>query len=90
MMKWKQLRTGDRVRLIELPHADLEAYKSGSKYLQETLDVIQRMIDSGKVLTVEQVDEYGHPWVGISFVNDHGETEEHTLTITDDKSWIPA
>jgi len=90
MMKWKQLRAGDRVRLIELPQADLEAYKSGSKYLQETLDVIQRMIDSGKVLTVEQVDEYGHPWVGISFVNDLGETEEHMLTITDDDSWIPA
>lgn len=76
---WRELQVGDRVRIVRLP-TELTLYPD-----EELEAVYQALIDVGTVLIIEQIDEYGKPWVGW----DEGEGKEwhrQWLALNDD-SW---
>ena len=55
-----------------------------------TADTIERIIRQDPIVTVSRIDKYGLPWFDYDLVCDGGRTEEHSLAISDDDSWVYA
>jgi hypothetical protein len=89
--KWRQLRVGDRVRLLRVPESDLrqrvEELRDGAEMARWTANTLERIMAADPVVTIDEVDEYGAPWFHCQLVADDGAIEHHGLTITDDDSW---
>lgn len=80
----KTLSVGDVIRVTAVPKSDILAYKSGSDYLKETIEVLTWMV--GKNFEIYQVDEFGKPWVQVvGYPEQYG--GEHTMAIFDSESW---
>lgn len=95
MPDYKDLKLGDRIRLIRIPALDMEQHKrecrSGDRTAPgfSTMRVLQYLIDRKKICIIDEIDEFGHPWFSCSLRNEvgHGAIEWHFLNIVDDISW---
>ena len=68
------VRVGDRVRLVQLSGDWLENLPSEEK------GDVHSMI--GEVFEVEEVDEYGHPWIRKSWHNSaEGKCHSHSIAL---------
>ena len=80
---WKSLRVGDRVRIVRIPGG---ADGPGCVYPAETRALHQRLIASARSVPVDNIDEYGTPWISCSFKHEDGKWHHHLLAMNDD-SW---
>lgn len=84
------LRAGDRIRLLTVPQCDLEQRKreiaAGNVDRDATATVIERIIDTDPIVTIERLDELGAAWFEVEFAEPDG-IHYHSLTILDDESW---
>jgi hypothetical protein len=79
---WRELRVGDRIRIVRLPGEDLLGY---TLHL-ETKDLYERLIAMRKVLRIYEIDKDGLPWIKCRVKADGGGWEYHYLAVNDD-SW---
>ena len=91
MPNWRELRVGDRVRLLCVPARDLDQrereIREGIEMPGWTADTIERILAQQPVTRIEYIDDYGHPWFEVALRGEDGTTEIHSLNITDDHSW---
>jgi hypothetical protein len=89
--RWRELRVGDRVRLLCVPEADLlqreRELRDGAEMAGLTADTLERIIAIDPVVMIDDVDEFGMPWFHCELVAADGVIEYHGLGITDDDSW---
>jgi hypothetical protein len=80
---WRELRVGDRVRIVQLPsYANLP----GRTFHSETRELYERLIARRRSLRIYEVDADGLPWINCRFKLDDGTWEHHYLALNDD-SW---
>ena len=86
---WKNLKIGDAIRVVAVPEGDQWHYDtSGSTF---TIRVLWRLIKKKSVVRISHIDkETGYPWFAYRFRNGRGKMEHHTLTITENESWVHA
>ncbi len=77
------LRPGDRVRIVSVPGADLQALASGATHLEGTVRVLQWMV--GREYAVAWIDEDGKPWLVVDYPDPEG--GQHSVALTDALSW---
>ena len=53
-----------------------------------TADAIERILQQDPVVTIDRIDEYGQPWFNYNLIGPSGAIEEHTLTFTEEGTWI--
>jgi hypothetical protein len=56
---WRALRVGDRVRIVRLP-GDFD--RPGYHVTEETVAAYCSLVETGRVLTIAEIDEFGRPW----------------------------
>lgn len=83
----KELCVGDRIRIVDIPGGDIDAFETGSEYLADTIRVLQWMV--GKSFVIAEVDEYHKAWFRVPTPTDGGDVEEHYVAIMegDMDSW---
>jgi hypothetical protein len=90
MPNHKELKVGDRIRLLCVPEADLRQrereLREGVEMPGWTADTIERIIASNPVVTISIIDEHW-PWFVVELQADDGTGEEHSLAVMDDESW---
>jgi hypothetical protein len=90
----RELKAGDRVRLLHVPPGCLarrdRERREGVEDAGWTADTIERILRQDPNVTVDRVDAYGHPWFNYNLAGDDGTAEEHTLAITVDGWWTLA
>ena len=79
---WRNLQIGDRVRFVRLREGWMH---------EETRVVYEALIATGIVLTVEEIDNFGHPWtesfeIAVTGTITTGSGIGHTLALNDE-SW---
>ena len=74
---WRQLRVGDRVRLVEIP---LNFLDWPALHL-ETKQAYRHLLARRKPVTVYQIDEYGLPWVQFRFRGKNGRMRYDYLAV---------
>ena len=91
--RWRQLRPGDRVRLLRVPEPDLrkreQELRDGTEMAGWTADTLERILKINPIVTIDCVDEFGAPWFEYQLTAADGEIEYHSIAITDDDSWEP-
>jgi hypothetical protein len=91
--RWRDLRPGDRVRLLRVPEADLQQrereLRDGTYEPGWTAVTLERILQQDPVVTIDRVDEYGAPWFDYELVAADGEIEYHAIAIVEDESWQP-
>jgi hypothetical protein len=65
--RWRQLRVGDRVRLVCVPESDLRQreleLRDGVEMPGWTADTLERILALDPVVTIANFDEYEAPWL---------------------------
>jgi hypothetical protein len=87
----RNLRVGDRIRILCVPEADLkqrdDEIARGAEMAGHTADTIEQIIATNPVVQIWQIDEFGYPWYEVTLITDDGEADEHTLMVYDDGTW---
>jgi hypothetical protein len=90
MPNHKQLKIGDRIRLLRVPEADLKQRererREGAEQAGWTADTLERIIASNPVVTISIVDE-DWSWFVAEVTRDDGTVEEHSLAVNEDEFW---
>jgi len=64
-----QLRVGDRIRLLTVPECDLAQREreiaASNLDLDSTANVIEKIIATNPVVTIERIDDFGAPWFDV-------------------------
>ena len=85
-----KLRVGDRIHLLTVPQCDLDRREreisAGNIDPDSTATVIERIIATDPIVTIERIDDFGAPWFEVEF-DEAGGIHYHSLTILDDESW---
>ena len=76
---WRELKVGDQVRIVRVP---TELTTSPD---EEFKDVYRGLINAGTVLTIQEINEYGKPWV--SWEEGKGRTWRAQSLALNDDSW---
>ena len=76
-----KLKIGDRICLLRVPAGGFSRW---------TIVTIEAIIRQNPVVTIDRIDEYGHPWFSYNLVRPNGRIAEHWLAIVEDDSWAPA
>lgn len=88
---WRTLRSGDRVRLLCVPEADLRQREDEIRRSAEmagwTADTLERILALDPIVTIDHVDQYGAPWFNYELIGADGRPEHHSLAITENGSW---
>lgn len=88
----RELKVGDRIRLLRVPACDLEQRErevaEGAEEAGLTADTIERIIAQDPVVTISSIDERGLPWFERELVSEDGEIHYHSLAIMEDESWV--
>ncbi|MCA9588103.1 MAG: hypothetical protein KC657_22425 [Myxococcales bacterium] len=91
MPDYRQLRPGDRIRLLAVPQTDLDQRvrekRNGLEDAGWTADTIERILAQDPVVTIDRIDEYGYPWFEYVLLSDGGDREYHSIMVLDDHSW---
>ncbi len=89
--RWRQLRAGDRVRLLRVPEADLQQrerdLRNGAEMPGWTADTLERILQLNPLVTIDHVDEFGAPWFEYELTSPNGKIEYHSIAIVEDESW---
>ena len=80
---WQDLRIGDRVRITHIPP---EFLQPNYTFPPETRKLYELLIERREILTVDQICDYGLPWISYNEVLDDGSISYHSLAVDDD-SW---
>lgn len=82
-----QVKTGDRIRPLRVPHGDLEQreLREGAEDAGWTAGTIMRIIAQDPVVTFSSIDKYGYRWFESELKSAIGEIEYHSLAITEDE-----
>lgn len=79
----KNLVIGDKIRFTSRP----EEWSAPNFTIQDDdITFIDKLIEGGCIAEVNEVDEYGNPWVFIRVKID-GENEEHAWSIFESTGW---
>lgn len=81
---WESLRVGDRIRVVRMP-SGIDA--PGYVFHRDTRRLYERLIERGRPLRVNRIDEDGLPWITCRFKLANGTWEWHWLAVNDD-SWV--
>jgi len=81
---WRELRVGDRIRIVKLP-----SYPPASwfKKFPETRRLDRKLIARNRAVKVYQIDKFGVPWICCVFRDKRTGWECHFLAVDDD-SWV--
>ena len=87
---WRELRVGDRIRIVRLPGREVLGYVLHP----ETRQLYERLVATRKVLRIREIDEDGLPWIKCRFeircrskdADRSCQWEHHFLAVNDD-SW---
>jgi hypothetical protein len=86
-----KLKIDDRIRLLCVPVADVkqreEEIASGAEDPGWTANTIERVIQQSPIVTISEIDEYGHPWFEWIPLKPMFPGEEHRMMIMDNESW---
>ncbi len=86
----KNLKIGDKVRLLCVPAADMEQREreiaQGTANPGWTADIIELIIAQNPIVEIDDIDEFGRPWFTCNLIVE-GKTEQHTLAIMENDSW---
>ena len=84
-MKPRDLKVGDRIRIIGIPGQGVPGY-----FLhRDTRRVFNKLIARGRPVRIAWIDEYGAPWYACRFRLKNGRWERHYLGVYDlDYNWI--
>ena len=84
---WRVLRVGDRVRMARIPS---EFSIPGARVADETGAIFRQLVAINAILTIAEIDEFGHPWTeSFDFDADGALVPDnigHTIALADD-SW---
>jgi hypothetical protein len=81
---WRDLRAGDRIRLVRMPS---EFGRPGYQLHRSTRRVYERLIERRRPLRVYEVDEWGLPWIACRFRQQDGSWAYHFLAFNHD-GWV--
>lgn len=84
MNKWKKTRIDYELWIHRIPDDLKPPLPPERAYLQETYEVWKRVVDSKVCWRVWQIDQWKRPWIIVSFKNDAGEFEGHSIAIDND------
>lgn len=84
-MKAKELKIGDRVRIINIPGYGIPDY-----YLHKgTRLVYKKIIARQRSVRISRIDECGDPWYTVKFRKKNGTIETHSLNVVaTDNNWV--
>ncbi len=80
---WRELRLGDRVRIVRLPSG---VDQPGYTFHPQTRRLYVRLIASGKSFQIREIDRWGYPRIHVQVRRKCGAVEHHTLALCDE-SW---
>lgn len=84
MEAWRELKVGDRVRIVRLP-SDFSV--PGHRVDEELVNYYGYLIDRSEVHRIVFIDEWGKPWIEYDYRSADGEFQsQHSLALNDD-SW---
>jgi len=78
---WRQLRVGDKVRLVEIPP---EFFSVGYFVHASTMRVYRKLLARDRPLRIRMIDFAGAPWVQCRFRRKSGGWETHDLAFCHD------
>lgn len=81
---WRDLRVGDRIRLVAMPG---EFAQPGYQLFPYTRRVYERLIARSRPVRVYHVDDWGLPWVRCRFRRRDGSWDDHSLGFNHD-GWV--
>jgi hypothetical protein len=81
---WRDLRVGERIRLVEMP---CDFLHSGYLLSPCTRRVYERLIARRRPIRVFKIDELGLPWVRCNFREGGGRWGYHSLAFNHD-GWV--
>ena len=81
---WRDLRVGDRIRIVRLPTA---WGQRGYHVPPCTRRLYMRLIQRRRPVRVYRIDDWGLPWIACRFRRRNGAWVYHFLDINDD-SWV--
>lgn len=91
MPNHRELKPGDRIRLLSVPSGDLaQRERETQQGLEDagwTADTIERILARDPIVTIDRVDEDGLPWFDYTFPSSTGDPEFHSIAILEDRSW---
>src|SRR5262245_51754892 len=79
----RDLKIGDRVRLVHFPHEYLPPHTLN----REPTQLYARVLARGRAVRVYKVDEMGLPWIKCQFRQRNGKWEYHFLLIGTESGW---
>jgi hypothetical protein len=82
---WRDLRVGDRIRIVRLPTG---WERPGYHVPPATRRLYRLLIDRHRPVRVYEIDQSGLPWIHCRFQKRGGSWEHHFLAVNDD-SWVP-
>ena len=77
-MKYANLKIGDKIRIVNIPVNAIH---------KDTIHCFQRLIKRGYAQRIDQIDEFGCPWITCKFFL-YGKWRIEWLAIYDDGSWV--
>jgi hypothetical protein len=90
MQERKNLKIGDKIRLLRVPEGDIEQRRFEiAKEINNpgwTADTIELIIAQYPIVEIDTIDDFGQPWFTCDLIV-NGKTETHTLVIGEDDSW---
>src|SRR5262245_54202589 len=81
---WRELKVGDRIRLVEEPP---EWRRPGYHVPTVTRRLVRRLIACRRALRIYEVDEWGSPWIRCRFRGTTGGWEHHFLSVREG-GWV--
>ena len=84
MSQIKKTRIDYELWIHRVPDDLVPPFPPERQHLQETYEVWKRVVDAKVCWRVWHIDEWSHHWIFLSFKNEAGEFEEHSLKIDED------
>jgi hypothetical protein len=81
---WRELRIGDRIRLVAMPN---EFAQAGYFLHPSTRRVYERLIARNRPVRVYRIDDWGLPWIECKFRERDGRWACHSLAFNHD-GWV--
>jgi hypothetical protein len=81
----RELRVGDRIRIVGIPGEGMPGY-----FLhRDTRRVYKLLIARRRSVRIYEIDGYGYPWYQCRFRTRNGQWEYHSLMVAQyDNNWI--
>lgn len=85
-MNWRDLKVGDRIRIVEVPGKGIPGYTIHP----DTVRAYKLLIRRRRSVRICRIDEYGSPWYECRFRRRNGRLEYHSFIVASaDNNWVP-